>query len=104
MNNRFTEKAQRALNTALMAARELGHTYIGSEHILIGLAKDNDGVAAQALLSKGIDAHKITDVIIQSMGKGNPTTVNASDMTPRTKRILEMSAYTASRSCTDPLS
>lgn len=97
MNNRFTEKAQRALNTALMAARELGHTYIGSEHILVGLTKNNDGVAAQALLSKGIDAQKVTDVIIQSMGKGNPTAVNASDMTPRTKRILEMSAYAASR-------
>ena len=97
MTNRFTEKAQKALNTALLTARNLGHTYIGSEHILVGLTEDNDGVAAQALLSKGINANKITEVIIQSMGKGNPTTVNASDMTPRTKRILEMSAFAASR-------
>ncbi len=97
MNNRFTEKAQNALNNALLAARELGHTYIGSEHLLIGLTKDGSSVAAQALLSKGIDTHKVTEVIVQSMGKGNPTTVTAADMTPRTKQIIEFSAYAASR-------
>ncbi len=97
MNNRFTEKAQNALNNALLAARELGHTYIGSEHLLVGLTKDRESVAGQCLLSKGIDDSKVNEVIIQSMGKGNPTAVTAADMTPRTKQIIEFSAYAASR-------
>lgn len=97
MNNRFTDKAQKALNFALSIARELGHTYIGSEHLLIGLSKEESGVASQALLSNGIDYKKITEIVIQSMGKGNPTNVSAADMTPRTKQILEMSAFASSR-------
>ena len=97
MNNRFTEKAQNALNNALLSARELGHTYIGSEHLLLGLTKESESVAFQALLSKGIDENKVKDVIVQSMGSGNPTAVTAADMTPRTKQIIEFSAYAAAR-------
>ena len=49
MTNRFTQKAQNALNNALAAARELGHSYVGSEHLLIGLASDGESVAARVL-------------------------------------------------------
>ena len=52
MNSRFTQKAQNALNNALIAAREFGHTYVGSEHLLVGLAADEESVAARALMSK----------------------------------------------------
>ena len=97
MTNRFTQKAQNALNNALLAAREFGHTYVGSEHLLVGLTADEDSVAARALLSKGASKQKIVDTIVHNMGTGNPTNVNASDLTPRTKQIIEMSAYASAR-------
>ena len=54
MVNRFTEKAQRALNSALGAAREMGHTYIGTEHLLLGLLTETDSIAARILESRGV--------------------------------------------------
>ena len=97
MTNRFTQKAQNALNHALLAARELGHTYVGSEHLLIGLAAEEEGVAARALLSKGAERQKIIETIVNNMGTGTPTQVTAADLTPRTKQIIEMSAYASAR-------
>ena len=97
MTNRFTQKAQNALNNALLAAREFGHTYVGSEHLLVGLTAEEDSVAARALLSKGANKQKIVETIINNMGTGSPTNVNASDLTPRTKQIIEMSAYASAR-------
>ncbi len=97
MTNRFTRKAQNALNYALLAAREMGHTYVGSEHLLVGLCSEADSVAARLLNAKGATKEKINDTIVNNMGRGTPTNVNASDLTPRTKKILEMSAYTSTR-------
>lgn len=97
MTNRFTQKAQNALNNALIAAREFGHTYVGSEHLLIGLAAEEDGVAARALVSKGASREKILETVEATMGSGNPTNVTAADLTPRTKQIIEMSAYASTR-------
>ncbi len=97
MTNRFTEKAQNALNNALLAAREMGHTYVGSEHLLVGLCSEETGVAAKILISKGATKDKVVTTIVTNMGTGSPTNINASDLTPRTKQIIEMSAYESSR-------
>jgi len=97
LTNRFTQKAQNALNNALIAAREFGHTYVGSEHLLIGLSSEEDGVAARALVSKGATKEKILETVETTMGSGNPTNVTAADLTPRTKQIIEMSAYASTR-------
>lgn len=97
MNSRFTQKAQNALNNALIAAREFGHTYVGSEHLLVGLAADEESVAARALMSKGAAKQKIVETIVNSIGTGTPTNVNASDLTPRTKQIIEVSSYASAR-------
>ena len=97
MTNRFTQKAQNALNNALAAARELGHSYVGSEHLLIGLASDGESVAARVLEKAGATKEKIVETIVNSMGTGTPTDVTASDLTPRTKQIIEMSAYASTR-------
>ena len=97
MNSKFTEKAQNALNNALLAAREFGHTYVGSEHLLVGLVSEEDSVAARALLSKNITKEQIVDTVIRSIGKGSPTNVTAADLTPRTKQIIEMSAFASTR-------
>ena len=89
---RYTQTAKNALNKSLEFARELGHTYIGSEHILLGLLSETDGVAAKIVINRGITYEAARKVIEDTMGTGEPTTVTPNDMTPRTKRIIENSA------------
>ncbi len=97
MNTRFTGKAQSALNNALSFAGEMGHTYVGSEHILLGLISVEDSIAGRILKSRGLDVTRVRDLIADSVGTGSPSDVSAADMTPMTKKIIEESAYTASR-------
>ena len=92
MSNKFTQKAQNTLNRALSAARELGHTYVGSEHLLLGLLTEKDSIASRLLLARGADAAKIRRSIVDIAGEGSPSQVSPSDMTPRAKRIIEGSA------------
>ncbi len=92
---RFTQKAQNVLNRSLAYAREFGHTYIGSEHLLLALLGEEDSVASGILGEKGVDFDKVKDLIIRIAGVGTPSNVGAADMTPRTKRIIEMSASEA---------
>ena len=91
MNNKFTGRANSALNLALESARALGHTYMGSEHLLLGLIKEGGGFAAKYLTEKGITAENVTAAIVQAIGEGVPTHITPADMTPRTKNIIEMS-------------
>ena len=67
---RFTEKANTALNLAIEAAREMGHTYIGTEHIVLGLLREGSGVAAVVLNARGITALRYGDKLTQSEGGG----------------------------------
>ncbi len=97
MANRFTQKAQNVLNQALKSAAEMGHTYIGSEHLLLGLLLEKNGVAAHYLAERNVDEEKIRQAIAQLAGTGSPSGVNASDMTPRTKKIIEASFYESQR-------
>ncbi len=92
----FTEKANRALNLAIAVASQLGHTYIGSEHILYGLAAEESGVAAVLLGKKNVTKEMVQEKLETTVGRGVPSHVTPSDFTPRTKRILEM-AITESR-------
>jgi ATP-dependent Clp protease ATP-binding subunit ClpC len=98
MVNRFTKKAQNALDKALAAASELGHTYVGSEHLLIGLTSERDSTAARILDSRGVTPERIRAAVADTAGTGSRTEVSPSDITPRTKRILEASAQIATRS------
>jgi ATP-dependent Clp protease ATP-binding subunit ClpC len=94
----FTERARNSINEAHDAACELGHNYIGSEHMLIGLVREGNGVAAKLLKKAGLDADKLMDQTAQLTGKGTPINPEAElPLTPRSKRILEMSAYEARR-------
>ena len=97
MANRFTQKAQNVLNLALNSASEMGHTYIGSEHLLLGLIKEASGVAAHYLNERNADPERIRKAIAEMAGMGTPTTVTATDMTPRTKNIIEASFYESQR-------
>ncbi len=85
----FTEKANMALNKAVEIAEDLGHTYIGSEHILLGLLSVTDSVAEKILTGKGVTYKKIFDLLRASVGAGLPTELTPSDFTPRSKHIIE---------------
>ncbi len=95
--NGFTEKANSAINLAIESAQELGFTYIGSEHILLGLLKVNDGVAYTALTEAGASADKLEELIKSEIGIGEYITLSPDDFTPRTKRIIQTSIMQASR-------
>lgn len=95
--NRFTQKAQHTLNRSLEMARELGHTYIGSEHILLALSAETDSVASKLLEKYGVTPDSIRDSIIEMTGTGTPGYVSSLDMTPRTKKIIESSSYESMR-------
>ncbi len=86
----FTEKANKALNLAIAVASQLGHTYIGSEHILFGLVAEGSGVAATLLAKKNVTKEIVEEKLETTIGKGVPSHVTPADFTPRTKRILEM--------------
>ena len=64
MQNRFTQKAQNVLNYSLQSAAEMGHTYIGSEHLLLGLCREESGVAAHYLKERGAELEKIKNDIL----------------------------------------
>ena len=91
MSTRFTPRAQQVLSYALQSAHELGHTYIGSEHLLLGLLREENGVAAHYLRQRGASAEAVRHAIVQMTGVGTPSRVSAADMTPRTKKIIESS-------------
>ena len=89
MGNRFTEKAEKALNNAIKIAEELGHTYIGSEHILLSLAKTKDSTAYSVLQKYGVSPEKLVNAIKEYSGFGSKSVLTPKDMTPRAKRIVE---------------
>ena len=94
----FTEKARMALNEAARNAGELGHNYIGSEHLLAGLASEGSGVAAKVLNQSGVTVEKVREKIEEYIGTGQPIPKGTELMlTPRSKRILELSAAEARR-------
>ena len=97
MANRFTQKAQNVLNYALQSAAEMGHTYIGSEHLLLGLLYDDSSVSAHYLTERGTTREGVRAAIVSMAGVGSPTSLSAADMTPRTKNIIESSLYEAQR-------
>lgn len=86
----FTQKANKALNLAIVKASEMGHTYVGSEHILMGLLLEGSGVASAVLEEKGITFKEVERMLSETVGTGMPTDLSAGDFTPRCKRILEL--------------
>ncbi len=85
----FTQKANEALNNAISAAENLGHAYVGSEHILLGLLKESGGMAYAALSAKKISYGEVEAIIKSSMGIGSPTVLSPNDFTPRAKNIID---------------
>lgn len=85
----FTQKANDALNSAISAAENLGHTYVGSEHILLGLLAEKGGMAYTALSARKISYGEVESIIRSSIGIGSPTVLSPNDFTPRAKNIID---------------
>jgi ATP-dependent Clp protease ATP-binding subunit ClpC len=91
----FTQKANNAINMAITQAGSLGHTYVGSEHLILGMLDEGSGVAYTVLTQKNITFEGYRGQIIQSVGRGAKTNLTPEDFTPRCKKVLEMSIIKA---------
>ena len=93
--NGFTSKANEALNLSISFAESMGHTYVGSEHLLLGLLKLGSGVAYSVLTKNGVTAEDIEEQFRTQIGSGTPTRLSPDYFTPRAKKAIE----TAMRGC-----
>ncbi|MCL2227512.1 MAG: ATP-dependent Clp protease ATP-binding subunit [Oscillospiraceae bacterium] len=96
-DDRFTERTKKTFELAHAAASELGHEYVGSEHILLGLSREGGGVAAKVLREAGLETRIIYDMIVKHVGFGNPEDRQPQDLSPRAKGIVEIAVMEASR-------
>ena len=96
MMQRFTDDAQRVLSLAQEAALELGHDYVGTEHVLIGLTKVKNGVAAKALEELGLVTEDIFEAVEEHVGRSNKKATSIY-MTPRVKHVLELAIQVANQ-------
>ena len=92
---KFTKKSLRIIESAVGSASELGHTYIGSEHILLAMSDEGSSEAAEILIENGVAYDDIRREIIELVGQGNPTALNQRYFTTAAKRILESSCKIA---------
>ena len=86
---KFTSRAEKALELANDLAMELGHNYIGTEHLLYGLAKEGTGVASKVIEMQDVTPEQIKEEIEVLIGVGSETDVETVGFTPRTKRVIE---------------
>ena len=94
-DNRLTLQSSRALTLAFEAAAELGHSYVGSEHILLGLAMEGTGTAARSLRSCGFDERRLRGLLTEAVGRGAAGAKPAQGFTPRAKNVIEAAAIEA---------
>lgn len=93
----FTQKANKALNLAIESAQDMGHNYVGTEHILLGLLSEGTGVAATALEQCSVTEEALRNKISTTDGSGMKTTLTPDDFTPRTKRVLKAAMLASAR-------
>ena len=93
--NRFSPRAQRAFELAEQSARELQHDHIGTEHLLLGLIREEEGIAHRVLTEQGLTEELVRRILIQSVGRGNAESANG--LTPRAKRVIQMAMEEAAR-------
>ena len=91
MFERFTDRARRVVVLAQEEARMLNHNYIGTEHILLGLIHEGEGVAAKALESLGISLEGVRQQVEEIIGQGQQAPSGHIPFTPRAKKVLELS-------------
>ncbi len=94
---KFTERARRVLSLAQEEAQRFNHNYIGTEHILLGLVRETDGVAARVLSNLGVELHKVRSAVEFIIGRGERSTPGEIGLTPRAKKVIELAVDEARR-------
>ncbi len=94
---KFTERARKVLTLSQEEAQRFNHNYIGTEHILLGLVREGDGVAAKVLVNLGLELERVRQTVESSMGKGERTVSGEVGLTPRAKRVIELAVDEARR-------
>ena len=95
-SERFTMRAQKAIEQAYEASRELGHSYVGTEHLLLGLMREGEGLAGRCLRRRGLEAVAVTELVTSAAGRGTPGPP-AQGLTPKAKRCIELACSDAAR-------
>ena len=97
MMYKFTSRAEKAIAYSQEVAAELGHNYVGTEHLLCGLLRENSGLAYKVLSEQGITEEKVIELIEELIGRDEPLNELPEGFTPRTKRVFEISFLEAKR-------
>jgi len=95
--DKFTERARRVLSLAQEEAQRFNHNYIGTEHLLLGLVREGDGLAAKVLANLGIELNKVRSAVEFIIGRGDRPPTGEVGLTPRAKKVIELAVDEARR-------
>src|SRR5690242_21666201 len=95
--DKFTERARKVLSLAQEEAQRFQHNYIGTEHLLLGLVREGEGVAAKVLNSLGVDLQKVREAVEFIIGRGDQIVLGEIGLTPRAKKVIELAVDEARR-------
>ncbi len=93
----FTERARKAMSLAQEEAQRLQHPYIGTEHLLLGLVREGEGVAAKVLSNLGVELKEVRDAVEAIIGRGDHVVLGEIGLTPRAKKVIELAVDEARR-------
>src|ERR1700716_1796148 len=95
--DKFTERARKVLQLAQEEAQRFNHNYIGTEHLLLGLVREGEGVAAKVLGNLGVELNKVRSAVEFIIGRGDRTVLGEIGLTPRAKKVIELAVDEARR-------
>src|SRR5690348_3217195 len=95
--DKFTERARKVLSLAQEEAQRFNHNYIGTEHLLLGLVREGEGVAAQVLSTLGVELNKVRSAVEFIIGRGDRIVLGEIGLTPRAKKVIELAVDEARR-------
>lgn len=95
--DKFTERARKVLHLAQEEAQRLHHNYLGTEHLLLGLVREGEGVAGKVLISLGVDLEKVRKAVEDIIGRGDHIVLGEIGLTPRAKKVIELAVDEARR-------
>src|SRR2546430_17634516 len=100
--DKFTERARKVLQLAQEEAQRFNHNYIGTEHLLLGLVREGDGVAAKVLNNLGVELSKVRSAVEFIIGRGEKSISGEIGLTPRAKKVIELAGLEHGRPHTHP--
>ena len=95
--DKFTERAKKVLVLAQEEAQRFNHNYIGTEHLLLGLVREGEGIAAKVLSNLGVELNKVRSAVEFIIGRGDRMVIGDISLTPRAKKVIELSVEEARR-------